>query len=49
MATDDLISALASCGTNCPDKSILNAEERLREASDILKGCLSGAGERLDK
>lgn len=37
-AADDLISVLASRGTNCPDKSIPNAEERHREASlDILK------------
>lgn len=38
-AADDLISVLAPRATNCPDKSIPNAEERHREASpDILKG-----------
>lgn len=38
-AADDLISVLASCGTNCPDKSIPNTQQRHREASpDILKG-----------
>lgn len=38
-AEDDLISVLETRGTNCPDKSIPDAEERHREASpDILKG-----------
>lgn len=39
---DDLISVLETRGTNCPDKSIPNAEERHHEVSpDILKGsCL---------
>lgn len=38
-AADELISVSATRGTNCPDKSIPNAEERRREASpDILKG-----------
>lgn len=36
-ASDDLISVLAPRATNCPDKSIPNAEERHREA-DSLKG-----------
>lgn len=38
-SVDELISAKGTCGTNCPDKSIPDAEQRLREASpDILKG-----------
>lgn len=31
-AADDLISVSAPPGTNCPDKSIPDAEERHREA-----------------
>lgn len=38
-AADDLIRVSATRGTNCPDKSIPDAEERHREASpDTLKG-----------
>lgn len=46
----DLISWLTPGATNCPNKSIPNAEKRRREASpDVLKGFPSRPGECSDK